>query len=99
MKKAKESAKTIYLKFIDLLKLQGETNRMAFKEALDDFVKDIKMMSDYIKNNEGKKILNNETKDDKQQLKNNLDGVIVKEKPSVTWDDVAGLFKAKEALK
>jgi hypothetical protein len=32
---------------------------MAFKEALDDFVKDIKMMSDYIKNNEGKKILNN----------------------------------------
>jgi hypothetical protein len=51
---------------------------MAFKEALDDFVKDIKMMSDYIKNNEGKKILNNETKDDKQELKNNLDGVIVK---------------------
>lgn len=56
-------------------------------------------MSEYIKNNEGKKILNNETKDEKQEIKNNLEGVIVKEKPKVTWDDVAGLVKAKEALK
>ena len=32
-------------------------------------------------------------------MKNNLDGVIVKEKPNVTWDDVAGLSKAKDALK
>ena len=57
-------------------------------------------MSEYIKNNEGKKkILNNETKDEKQEMKNNLEQVIVKEKPNVTWDDVAGLLKAKEALK
>jgi vacuolar protein-sorting-associated protein 4 len=28
-----------------------------------------------------------------------LEQVIVKEKPNVTWDDVAGLVKAKEALK
>ena len=56
-------------------------------------------MSEYIKNNEGKKkILNNETKDEKQEMKNNLEQVIVKEKPNVTWDDVAGLLKAKEAL-
>jgi vacuolar protein-sorting-associated protein 4 len=32
-------------------------------------------------------------------MKNNLEGVIVREKPNVTWDDVAGLVKAKEALK
>lgn len=68
---------------------------MAFKEALDAFRDDIKQMSDYIKNNEGKKILNNETKDEKQEMKNNLENVIVREKPTVTWDDVAGLVKAK----
>lgn len=32
------------------------------------------MMSDYIKNNEGKKILNTE----KSEIKNNLDGIIVR---------------------
>lgn len=32
-------------------------------------------------------------------MKNNLEQVIVKEKPNVTWDDVAGLAKAKDALK
>ena len=52
-------------------------------------------MSEFIKKNEGKKILNNETKDEKQDMKSNLDGVIVREKPNVTWDDVAGLVKAK----
>jgi hypothetical protein len=78
MKKAKESTKNVYLKFIDLLKLEGETNQKAFKEALDDFREDIKKMSDYIKNNEGKKILNNEVKDDKDTMKNNLEQVIIK---------------------
>jgi hypothetical protein len=29
---------------------------MAFKETLDEFITDIKKMSDYIKNNEGKKV-------------------------------------------
>ena len=52
-------------------------------------------MSEFIKKNEGKKILNNETKDEKQDMKSNLDGVIDREKPNVTWDDVAGLVKAK----
>lgn len=32
-------------------------------------------------------------------MKNNLEQVIVREKPNVTWDDVAGLAKAKDALK
>jgi hypothetical protein len=44
---------------VDLLKSETESNKLAFKDALDDFIKDIKQMSDYIKNNEGKKILNN----------------------------------------
>jgi vacuolar protein-sorting-associated protein 4 len=57
-------------------------------------------MSEYIKNNEGKKkLLNVEPKNEKTEMKNNLDGVVVREKPNVTWDDVAGLVKAKEALK
>lgn len=56
-------------------------------------------MSDYIKNNEGKKILNNEPKDEKSELQKSLSQAIVREKPTVKWDDVAGLVKAKEALK
>jgi len=32
-------------------------------------------------------------------MKNALEGVIVREKPNVSWDDVAGLSKAKAALK
>lgn len=35
MKKAKDGAKNVYLKFIELLKLEGESNQTAFKEALD----------------------------------------------------------------
>lgn len=72
MKKAKDGTKNVYLKFIEQLKLEGDSNQKAFKEALDDFREDIKKMSEYIKNNEGKKILNNEVKDDKNTLKNNL---------------------------
>eukprot|EP01100_Stratorugosa_tubuloviscum_P003342 TRINITY_DN1807_c0_g1_i1.p1 TRINITY_DN1807_c0_g1~~TRINITY_DN1807_c0_g1_i1.p1 ORF type:complete len:431 (+),score=220.49 TRINITY_DN1807_c0_g1_i1:74-1366(+) len=36
---------------------------------------------------------------DKARLRNNISGAIIKEKPNVHWDDVAGLFGAKEALK
>lgn len=32
-------------------------------------------------------------------MKNALEGVVVREKPNVSWDDVAGLNKAKAALK
>lgn len=32
-------------------------------------------------------------------LKNNISQAIVSEKPNVKWDDVAGLYKAKDALK
>lgn len=100
MKEAKDATKRVYLKFLDLLKIEGDSNQKAFKEVLDEFIADIRKMSEYIKENEGKKkILNNETKDEKESLKAGLEQVIVKEKPTVTWDDVAGLVKAKEALK
>ena len=100
MKDAKDATKRVYLKFLDLLKIEGDSNQKAFKEVLDEFIGDIRKMSEYIKENEGKKkILNNETKDEKESLKAGLEQVIVKEKPTVTWDDVAGLVKAKEALK
>ena len=38
-------------------------------------------------------------KDDQKGLRDGLEGAIVKEKPNVKWDDVAGLEGAKEALK
>lgn len=57
-------------------------------------------MGEYIKNNEGKKVLaNDDGKNEANLLKNNISQAIVTEKPNVKWDDVAGLYKAKEALK
>ncbi len=35
MKKAKDATKNIYLKFLELLKLESSSNQKAFKEALD----------------------------------------------------------------
>lgn len=32
-------------------------------------------------------------------MMDNLSQAIVSEKPNVSWDDVAGLYKAKQALK
>jgi len=37
--------------------------------------------------------------DDKSKLRGALSGAIVKETPNVKWDDVAGLYAAKDALK
>ena len=40
-----------------------------------------------------------ETDEEKKKLEEQLSGCIVSEKPNVKWEDVAGLEKAKEALK
>jgi len=40
-----------------------------------------------------------EANEEKTKLKDSLSGAIVKEKPDVKWDDVAGLHAAKESLK
>lgn len=40
-----------------------------------------------------------EDNDESKKFKENLGGAILKEKPNVKWDDVAGLIAAKEALK
>lgn len=58
MKNAKDTAKNYYQKFIQLLQSESDYDKKAFKATLDDFLNDLKKMSDYIKNNEGKKILN-----------------------------------------
>ena len=62
---AKNETKRIYLKFIELLKLESQNTQQAFREQLDSFYKELKLMSDYIKNNEGKVILNDAPKDEK----------------------------------
>eukprot|EP01117_Protostelium_nocturnum_P013862 TRINITY_DN5217_c0_g1_i1.p1 TRINITY_DN5217_c0_g1~~TRINITY_DN5217_c0_g1_i1.p1 ORF type:complete len:471 (-),score=170.92 TRINITY_DN5217_c0_g1_i1:119-1408(-) len=41
----------------------------------------------------------NEDSEESKKLKETLGGAILKEKPNVKWDDVAGLMAAKEALK
>jgi len=40
-----------------------------------------------------------EKDEESKKLQDSLSGAIVKEKPNVKWDDVAGLYAAKEALK
>jgi vacuolar protein-sorting-associated protein 4 len=40
-----------------------------------------------------------EKEEEKKKFKDALSGAIVREKPNVKWDDVAGLHAAKEALK
>lgn len=56
-------------------------------------------------NNKGKSSKNNESDSDededpdKKKFANQLSGAIVMERPNVKWDDVAGLYMAKEALK
>lgn len=42
---------------------------------------------------------NNTSDKPKNQMETNLEGAIVREKPNVQWDDVAGLEGAKKALK
>ena len=37
--------------------MESSSDREAFKETLDDFVKEIRKMGEYIKENEGKKVL------------------------------------------
>jgi hypothetical protein len=51
MKKAKDNTKSYYQKFIQLLQCESEYDKKAFKTTLDEFLNDLKMMSDYIKNN------------------------------------------------
>ena len=62
---AKNQTKRIYLKFLDLLKLENESTKEAFKSELDGFLTEIKKMSTFIKENEGKKLLNDEPKNEK----------------------------------
>jgi len=47
----------------------------------------------------GAKAGNDEDSEENKKLKDSLGGTILKEKPNVKWDDVAGLYGAKEALK
>lgn len=42
---------------------------------------------------------NNELNKDQQKAKNSISDAIVKEKPNVKWEDVAGLEQAKKCLK
>lgn len=53
--KHKDNAKNYYSKFIELLKCESSSDQRAFKETLDDYIKDIKKMGEYVKNNAGKK--------------------------------------------
>jgi len=51
------------------------------------------------KKSDGKGDDKSEDNEEAKKMKDSLSNAILKEKPNVKWDDVAGLFQAKEALK
>src|SRR5690606_20266352 len=60
----------------------------------------LKLLIQYRSKGDRKKSDDKSPKDEeKKQFEGQLQSAIVREKPNVRWDDVAGLEKAKEALK
>ncbi len=49
----KDTAKEVLKKFIDLLKLENKSDQTAFREVIDSFMKDIKLMDNGIQNFKG----------------------------------------------
>jgi vacuolar protein-sorting-associated protein 4 len=58
----------------------------------------IKTTTSHINKNVDSKIEKKMSKDEKKE-KGNIDSVIVREKPNIKWEDVAGLEQAKKTLK
>ena len=101
-----EQAYDFYVKAANQLQLlikydQNPYSVKVYKERAKDYVlraKDIKEKK-LSKKDGGDKGKDTEADEEKKKLEEQLSGCIVQEKPNVKWEDVAGLEKAKEALK
>lgn len=102
-----EKAYDLYVKAAQQLQLlikydQNPYSKNIYKEKAKDYVKrakDIKEKKLEKKDDKKKDGKGDETDEEKKKLEEQLSGCIVQEKPNVKWEDVAGLEKAKEALK
>ena len=101
-----EKAYDLYVKAANQLQLlikydQNPYSVKVYKERAKDYVLRAKDIKEKKLNKKGGKDGNKDTEADeeKKKLEEQLSGCIVQEKPNVKWEDVAGLEKAKEALK
>lgn len=104
-----EKAIEFYTKAAKTLQLlykydQSPFNKKIYMEKATEYAKratDIKKAKEKGKKGkgEGGKGGEEETDEEKKKLNDQLSGCVVAESPNVKWEDVAGLEKAKEALK
>ena len=103
-----EKACDLYIKAANQLQLlikydQNPYSKKIYVEKAKDYcirakeIKEKKLEKKDDKKKEGKG--GDENDEEKKKLEEQLSGCIVQEKPNVKWEDVAGLEKAKEALK
>lgn len=95
--------------FMTALKYEkNERSKQVIRAKLKDYIDRAEKLKAYLKGNEGKKPVaqggggaeDDEDGDpEKTKLHKALQGAILTEKPNVRWDDVAGLYAAKESLK
>eukprot|EP01013_Petalomonas_cantuscygni_P016368 TRINITY_DN3335_c0_g1_i1.p1 TRINITY_DN3335_c0_g1~~TRINITY_DN3335_c0_g1_i1.p1 ORF type:complete len:433 (-),score=102.45 TRINITY_DN3335_c0_g1_i1:480-1778(-) len=81
---------------------QKRDELLARANAIKEFIDRIGQENDGAANGAAaakKKTDKDNDKDEKAKLRGNLEGAILKEKPNVSWDDVAGLEQAKEQLR
>ena len=69
-------------------------NKPTYEKKIEEFEKKIEEHK-----KKGKIKVDSESKKEEDKLKNQISSVLIKESPKIKWDDIAGLKKAKEALK
>jgi len=100
------NAKKFYTKASSSLNIlrkadENKYNIETYKKKMEDYIKKAKEMEE--KDQESKKIKvdagGGKEDDENAKLMEQLSGTLITEKPNVKWEDVAGLEKAKEALR
>ena len=69
-------------------------NKPTYEKKIEEFEKKIEEHK-----KKGKIKADSESKKEEDKLKNQISSALIKESPNIKWDDIAGLEKAKEALK
>jgi len=99
--------------FMTALKYEkNEKCKQTIRQKLSEYVARAEKLKEFLEKPQGKQPVkeggskkdskgseDKEENEEQKKMKENLGGAILKEKPNVKWDDVAGLFQAKEALK
>jgi len=94
--------------FIAALKYEkNEKCKQTIRQKVTEYMDRAEQLKGFLAKNQGKapvsegggKGKEDDASEEKKKFKDSLGSAILKEKPNVKWDDVAGLHAAKEALK